>query len=105
MYLLLFSGKFLGVFKVHLSAAVSVYVLSSRGANQLQVLYIRTLENIQKKNSCMESFSTEAAVLKCIPTNFFLKIRRCFRTTFKKLVLENHVLPHHTSDKDYAEIM
>ena len=53
----------------------------------------------------MESFSTEAAVLKCIPTNFFLKIRRCFRTTFKKLVLENHVLPHHTSDKDYAEIL
>ena len=53
----------------------------------------------------MESFSTEAAVLKYIPTNFFLKIRRCFRTTFKKLVLENHVLPHHTSDKDYAEIL
>ena len=93
---------------MHLSAAVSVYVLSSRGANQLQLLYIRTLENIQekkKKNSCMESFSTEAAVLKYIPTNFFLKIRRCFRTTFKKLLLENHVLPHHTSDKDYAEIM
>ena len=32
---------------MQLSVAVSVYVLSSKGANQLQVLYIRNLRNIQ----------------------------------------------------------
>ena len=53
----------------------------------------------------MESFSTEAAVLKCIPSNIFLKIRRSFRTTSQKLVLENYVLAYHTADKDHAEIL
>ena len=32
---------------MQLSVVVSVYILSSKGANQLQVLYIRTLGNIQ----------------------------------------------------------
>ena len=54
-------------FKVQLSVAVSLYVLLSKGANHLQVLYIRTLGNIQG------NFSTEGAILKCIP-NFFLEI-------------------------------
>ena len=57
-------------FKVQLSVAMFVYILSSKGANQLQVLYIRTLGNIQGK------FSTEAAVLKCITSNFFLETCR-----------------------------
>ena len=34
-------------FKVQLSVAVSMYILSSKRANRLQVLYIRTLGNIQ----------------------------------------------------------
>ena len=33
-------------FKLHFSVAVFVYILSSKGANQLHVLYIRTLGNI-----------------------------------------------------------
>ena len=51
-------------FKLQFSVAVFVYILSSKGANQLQVLYIKTLGNVQW------SFSTEAAVLKCIPSIF-----------------------------------
>ena len=56
----------MGVFE---GAALSdfVYILSSKGANQLQVIYINTLGNIQK------NFSTEDVVLKCIPSNFFWK--------------------------------
>ena len=63
--LTIFRKKFKGVFKVRLSFAASVYILSSEGASQLQALYIRTLGNIQG------NFSTEGAVLKCIPSNFF----------------------------------
>ena len=46
----------------------------------------------------MASFSTEAAVLKCVPNNFF-------RTTSQKLVLENYVLTYHSADEDHAEIL
>ena len=59
-----FQEKFWECFKVQLSVTVYVYILSSKGANQLQVLYIRTFVNIQG------NFSTEAAVLKCIPSIF-----------------------------------
>ena len=45
-------------FKMQLSMTLLVYILSSIGAHQLQVLYIKTLANIQG------NFSTEAAVLK-----------------------------------------
>ena len=51
--------------KVQLSVAVFLYILLSKGANQLQVLYIGTLASIQVK------FSAEAAVLKCFTSNFF----------------------------------
>ena len=81
------------------SVAVSVYILSSKGAKQLQVLYIRTFGNIQG------SFSTEAVALRCISNNFFLEIRRSFRTTPQKLVPENYVLAYHTADKDHAKIL
>ena len=64
--LLLFSGKIWECVKVQLSLVV--FILSSREANQLQVLYIRTLGNIQGK------FISKTAVLKCIPSNFFLEI-------------------------------
>ena len=77
---------------------VFVYILSSKGANQLQVLYIRTLRNIQGK------FSTEAALLKCIPSNFFLEICTSFRITCKKHPLENYIVAYHRADKDHAEI-
>ena len=63
--LLLFSGKIQECFKVQVS--VVVLILSSEGANQSQVLYKRTLGNIPGK------FTTKAAVLKCIPCNFFWK--------------------------------
>ena len=69
-----------------------MYILSSKGANQLQVLYIKTLGNIQG------NFSTEAAVLKCIPSIFFWKFAEVFRTTSEKLALENFVLAYHTTD-------
>ena len=94
-----FQEKFWGSFKVQLSVTVSEYILSSKGANQLQVLYIRTLGNIQGK------FTTKAAVLKCIPSNFFLDICRSFKTTSEKLALENNVLAYHTVDKVHADIL
>ena len=83
-----FLKNFWECFKVQLSVAVCVYILSSKGANQLQVLYIRLWET-SKETYCMEFFSTEAAVLKCIPINFSLEICRSFRTSSKKLVLTN----------------
>ena len=66
--LLLFSGKIWECFKVQLSVVVFVFIWSSWGANQLQVLYVRTFGNIQGK------FIAKAAVLKCISSNFFLEI-------------------------------
>ena len=92
-----FQEKIWECFKVQLSVTLFVYILSSKGANQLQVLYIRTLGNIQG------NFSTEGAILKCIP-NFFLEIWRSFRTA-KKLALENYVLPCYTANKDHAKIL
>ena len=59
-----FQEKIWECFKVQLSVTLFVYILSSKGTNQLQVLYIKTLGNIQG------NFSTEAAVLKCIPSIF-----------------------------------
>ena len=89
-------------FKVQLSVAESVYIVSSKGAIQLQVLYIRLWET-SKETSCMESLSF--AVLKCIPSSCFLEICRRFRTTSEKLVLENYVLPYHTADEDHTKIL
>ena len=53
----------------------------------------------------MKPFSNEAAVLKCIPSNIFVKICRSFRKTSKKLVLENCGLAYHAADKDQAKIL
>ena len=64
-----------------------------------RMLNTRTFGNIQ------ENFSTEAAVLKCIPSNFFLEICRSFRVKSEKLTLENCVLPYHAGDKDQAKIL
>ena len=55
--------------------------------------------------SSKEHFSTEATVLKCIPSNSFLEICRSFRTTSEKLAQENYVLAYHTADKDQAKIV
>ena len=49
---------------MQLSVNLFVYLLSSKGTNQLQILYIKTLGNIQG------NISTEAAVLKYIPSIF-----------------------------------
>ena len=80
------------------SVAVFVHILSTKGADQLQLLYIRTLGKIQGK------FYTEAALLKCIPRNFSLEICTSFRTTCKKHPLENYILAYQRADKDHAEI-
>ena len=64
---------------MQLSVSVSVYILSSKGANQLQVLYISTLGNIQG------NFPTEGAILKCI-SNFFQEIRRHLGQQLKSLL-------------------
>ena len=93
-----FQEKISDYFKVQLSVTVFVYVLSTKEANLLPMLQIRTLGNILGK------FSTEAVVLKCIPGNFFLEICRSFKTTSEKLALENYVLAYHTANMDYAEI-
>ena len=88
--------------QVQRSVAVSVYILSSKGANQLQVAYIRTLENIQ--GNFLGGILFKATVLKCIHSNFFLEICRRFRTS-KKLVLENSLSIYNTADKDHAKIL
>ena len=62
-----FQDKFWKCFKVQLSVTLFVYILSSKGANQLQVLYTKTLGNIQR------NFATEAAVLKWILSISFWK--------------------------------
>ena len=79
------------------SVTVSAYILSSKGANQLQVLYLKILGNIHG------NFST--GVLKCISSNFFLEICRSSRTTSSKLGLEDYVLAYHAVDKDHAKIL
>ena len=58
-----FQEKIWECFKVQLSVTLFVYI-SSKGANQVQVLYVKTLRNIKG------SFSTEAGFLKCIPSIF-----------------------------------
>ena len=64
--------------------------------------YFIGLWETSKETSCMKFFSTEAAVLKPIPSIFFLEICKSFRATSKKLVLVNYVLVYHTTDKDHA---
>ena len=97
-----FQKKISECLQVRLSVAVSVYILSSKGANLLQVAYIRTLENIQ--GNFLGGILFKATVLKCIHSNFFLKICRRFRTS-KKLVLENSLSIYNTADKDHAKIL
>ena len=59
----------------------------------MQALNIKTLGNIQG------SFSAEAAILKCIPSIFFLEIFRRFMKTSQKLALENFVLAYHATHR------
>ena len=72
-----FQEKIWECFKVQLSVTFFVYILSSKGANQLQVLYIKTLGNIQG------NFSTEATVLKCIPSIFSGNLQKFLRKHLK----------------------
>ena len=60
-----FQEKIWQCFKVQISVTLFVYILSSKGANHMQVLYRKTLGNIQ------ENFSTEIAILKCIIPSIF----------------------------------
>ena len=62
-----FQGKIWECFKVPLSVTLFVYILSNKTANQLLLLYTKTLGNIQG------NVYAEATVLKCIPSIFFQK--------------------------------
>ena len=84
---------------MQLSVVGSVYILSSKGANQLQVLYIRTLGNIQGNFLLKVRFSNVFSAI------FFPEICRSFMTTAKRLALENYVLAYHTADNDHAKIL
>ena len=88
-----FQEKIQECLKVQLSLTLFVHILSSKRTNQLQVLYATTLGNIQG------NFSTEAAVLKLIPSIFFLEICGGFRTPSEKFALKNLVLAYHTIDR------
>ena len=88
-----FQEKIQECLKVQLSLTLFVHILSSKRTNQLQVLYATTLGNMQG------NFSTEAAVLKLIPSIFFLEICGGFRTPSEKLALKNLVLAYHTIDR------
>ena len=98
-----FQQNFLEYFKM-LSVALSVYILLNKGANQLQVLYIRTLGNIQENLlhgilfywSCGPQLHSR---------QYFLEICRSFRTTSKKLVQENYVFAYHISNKGPAKTL
>ena len=71
-------------FKMQLSVAMSVYILSGKEANQLQVIYIRTLGNIQA------NFSTQGAILKSIP-NFFLEVLGQLKSLLWK-IMSSHII-------------
>ena len=91
-------------FKVLSSVTVSVCILSSEGANQLQVLYVRTLEKHPRKLLARNPFLLTLGSSHLFPAIFFLEISRSFRKTSKKLILENYVLAYHTANK-YAKIL
>ena len=74
---------------MQLSVTVSVYILSSKGANQLLVLYVRTLGNIQG------NYSTEGAILKFIP-NFFLEVLGQLKSLLLKIMSQLTVNKDHT---------
>ena len=52
----------------------------------------------------MESFSTEAGILKCIPSNFFWKFAEVFGQHLNSLFWKI-VLAYHTTDKDHPVIL
>ena len=79
-------------------------ILSSEGANQLQVLYVRTLEKHPRKLLARNPFLLTLGSSHLFPAIFFLEISRSFRKTSKKLILENYVLAYHTANK-YAKIL
>ena len=79
-------------FKVQLSVTLLVYILSSKGANQLQVLYIKTLETSK------ETFLLKLQSSNVFPPSF-LEICRSFRTASEKPVVENFVLAYYTTDR------
>ena len=71
----------------------------------MYLLFITTLGNIQRN-----FLQSEVILLKLGSSNvsqkfFLVETCRSFRIISKELVLENHVLEHHTADKDHAEIL
>ena len=104
LYFLLFSGKNFRSLLRCSSEQLCVYILSSKGATQLQVLYIRTLRNIKGNFLHGILFHWSCSPQTCSQKLFFGKCKS-FRTTSKKLVLENSVLLYQTADKDHVEIL
>ena len=85
-------------FQVQLLLAVSVYILSGKGANQLQILYIRTGKHPRKPTFLLKVRSSNVFPI------FFREIWRSFTTTAKILALESYVLAY-TADKDHTKIL
>ena len=103
--LFLKSSKAFSVSLRYSSQWLCLYILPSKGTNQLLVLYVKTLGNIQEKILHGSYYSTKAVVFKCTSNNFFLGISKSFGATSKRLVLENYILPIYASDKDHPNIM
>ena len=88
------------------SQRLSVYILLSKGANHLQVLYVRTLKNIQENvmHDILSYWSYSPQMYYQLITKF-LEICRRFRTRSQKTALENYVLAYHTADKDNVKVL
>ena len=71
----------------------------------MYLLFITTLGNIQR-NFLQSNVILPKLGSSNVSQKFFsVEICRSFRIISKELALENHVLEHHTADKDHAEIL
>ena len=86
------SGKTFGSVLKYSSQWLFLYVLTSKGANQLQVLLISTLGNKLLK----------LRFLNVPPKIIFLKICISLGIKSKELVLENFALEYYTAYKDHS---
>ena len=103
-YLLLCSGKKNWNALRYSSRWLCLYLLSSKGANKLLLLFITTLGNIQRNFFQSNIFLLELGFSNVSQKLFLVEKCRSFGIISKELVLENYVLEHHTTEKDHAEI-
>ena len=82
-------------FKVLSSVSVSVCILSSEGANQLQVLYVRTLGKHPRKLLVRNPFLLTLGSSHLFPAIFFLEISRSSEKHLKSLfwrITSQHII-------------